>query len=113
MQEPNFYQRVYDVVRRIPAGRVTSYGAIAAYLEKANAARAVGYAMRASGTVFPPIPAHRVLNRQGILTARDQFAQQNLMQMMLESEGVQVVNHQVVDFEKVFWDPVIELSDNQ
>ncbi|MCX8080657.1 MAG: MGMT family protein [Bacteroidia bacterium] len=106
-QPPNkdFFQRVYEVVRRIPKGRVTTYGAIAACLGSPKSARLVGYAMNASHRVMPPVPAHRVVNRQGLLTGRHHFPTPTAMQEMLEAEGVKVLNNQVKDFEKLFWDP--------
>jgi len=107
--EPNFFDNVYDVARLIPAGRVTSYGAIAAYLGTKGSSRMVGYAMQACGNLQPPVPAHRVVNRQGLLTAKFHFGG-NRMQELLESEGIQVKDDQVQDFKTVFWDPSIELA---
>ncbi|MGZ3754838.1 MAG: MGMT family protein [Mucilaginibacter sp.] len=107
--EPNFFDNVYDVARLIPTGRVTSYGAIAAYLGTKGSSRMVGYAMQACGNLQPPVPAHRVVNRQGLLTAKFHFGG-NRMQELLESEGIQVKNDQVQDFKTVFWDPSIELA---
>ena len=109
MQEPNFFDSVYEVARLIPVGRVTSYGAIASYLGTKGSSRMVGYAMQACGTASPPVPAHRVVNRQGLLTAKFHFGG-NLMQELLEGEGVQVKDDQVQDFKTVFWDPVVELA---
>jgi methylated-DNA-protein-cysteine methyltransferase-like protein len=109
MADPNFYDNVYEVVRLIPKGRVTNYGSIAAYLGTKGSSRMVGYAMLACGKALPPVPAHRVVNRQGLLTAKFHFGG-NLMQELLESEGVTVVDDQVQDFKKVFWDPSVELA---
>ena len=109
MPDYNFYDNVYDVARQIPVGRVTSYGAIANYLGTKGSSRMVGYAMQACGPAQPPVPAHRVVNRQGLLTAKFHFGGDR-MQQMLEAEGVKVVNDQVQDFDKVFWDPNIELA---
>lgn len=109
MTEPNFYDSVYEVARLIPKGRVTSYGAIAAYLGTKSSSRMVGYAMQAAGRANPPVPAHRVVNRAGVLTAKFHFGG-NLMETLLESEGVKVVNDQVQDFKNVFWDPAVELA---
>lgn len=109
MPEPNFYDNVYEVARLIPKGRVTSYGAIAAYLGTKGSSRMVGYAMQAAGRVSPPVPAHRVVNRVGALTAKFHFGG-NLMQTLLENEGVTVIDDQVQDFKNVFWDPAIELA---
>lgn len=109
MPDYNFYDNVYDVARQIPAGRVTSYGAIASYLGTKGSSRMVGYAMQACASAQPPVPAHRVVNRQGLLTAKFHFGGDR-MQQLLEAEGVKVVNDQVQDFDKVFWDPNIELA---
>lgn len=109
MPDYNFYDNVYDVARQIPAGRVTSYGAIANYLGTKGSSRMVGYAMQACGSAQPPVPAHRVVNRQGLLTAKFHFGGDR-MQQMLEAEGIKVVDDKVQDFDKVFWDPSIELA---
>lgn len=109
MPNYNFYDNVYDVARQIPAGRVTSYGAIANYLGTKGSSRMVGYAMQACGSAQPPVPAHRVVNRQGLLTAKFHFGGDR-MQQMLEAEGVKVIDDKVQDFDKVFWDPSIELA---
>lgn len=108
MEEKDFFQRVYDVVRLVPAGRVTSYGAIAKYLGAARSSRAVGYAMNASHSL-EDVPAQRVVNRNGLLTGKHHFQGTNLMQQLLESEGVTIKENQVQDFKKVFWDPSVEL----
>ncbi len=100
---------MYDVVRLIPSGRVTNYGAIAAYLGSARSSRMVGYAMNAAHTLVPPIAAHRVVNRMGLLTGKHHFGE-NRMQELLEIEGIKVVNDQVIDFKKLFWDPMLELK---
>jgi methylated-DNA-protein-cysteine methyltransferase-like protein len=99
----SFFEKVYEVARLIPYGRVTSYGAIAKYLGAARSARMVGYAMNSSHT--KDVPAHRVVNRKGLLTGKHHFEGTNLMQQLLESEGVRVVDNQVQDFDKLFWDP--------
>jgi methylated-DNA-protein-cysteine methyltransferase-like protein len=109
MSEPNFFDSCYEVARLIPAGRVTSYGAIASYLGTKGSSRMVGYAMQAAGTAKPPVPAHRVVNRQGLLTAKFHFGG-NRMQELLESEGIKVKDDQVQDFKTVFWDPAVELA---
>jgi methylated-DNA-protein-cysteine methyltransferase-like protein len=109
MANDNFFERVYEVARLIPAGRVTSYGAIAAYLGTKGSSRMVGYAMQASGKAIPRVPAHRVVNRQGLLTAKFHFGG-NLMEQLLESEGVKVLDNQVQGFKSLFWDPVVELA---
>lgn len=103
----NFFDKVYDVAKLIPYGRVTSYGAIATYLGATRSARMVGYAM--NGSVGKEVPAHRVVNRQGLLTGKHHFDGTNLMQQLLESEGIKVKNNQIVNFDKVFWDPGKEL----
>ena len=105
----SFFENVYDVVRLIPRGRVTSYGAIAKYLGTAKSSRMVGYAMNSSHLQKPPVPAHRVLNRNGLLTGRHHFNPPEAMQERLENEGIKVKKDQVVDFEKLFWDPMKEI----
>jgi methylated-DNA-protein-cysteine methyltransferase-like protein len=100
----NFFERVYDVARQIPYGKVTSYGAIAKVLGAARSARMVGWAMNASHNL-EDIPAHRVVNRKGLLTGKHHFDGTNLMQQLLESEGIVVLDNQIVDFEKHFWIP--------
>jgi len=108
-QDINFFDKVYQVARLIPPGRVTSYGAIAAYLGTKGSSRMVGYAMQAAGRANPPVPAHRVVNRQGLLTAKFHFGG-DLMAQLLESEGVKVVDDQVQDFKTLFWDPSVALA---
>ena len=100
----NFFERVYAIARQIPYGRVTSYGAIAKCLGTARSARMVGWAMNASHN-HDDVPAHRVVNRKGLLTGKHHFDGTNLMQQLLESEGVEIVNNQIVDLEKYFWQP--------
>ncbi|WP_411028980.1 MGMT family protein [Spongiimicrobium sp. 3-5] len=107
-ENQNFFEKVYDVARQIPYGRVTSYGAIAKYLGAARSARMVGWAMNGSGSK-EDVPAHRVVNRKGLLTGKHHFDGTTLMQQLLENEGIKVVDHQIVDFEKCFWDPATEL----
>jgi len=109
MPDYSFFDNVYDVARQIPAGRVTSYGAIANYLGTKGSSRMVGYAMQASGAANRPVPAHRVVNRQGLLTAKAHFGG-DTMQRLLEAEGIKVKDDQVQDFKTVFWDPSIELA---
>ena len=104
----NFFERVYEVVRLIPYGKVTSYGAIAKYLGAARSARMVGWAMNNVGN-REEVPAHRVVNRKGLLTGKHHFAGTNLMQQLLENEGIEIMDNQIVDFEKHFWDPVRDL----
>ncbi|SHI46500.1 MGMT family protein [Flavobacterium terrae] len=104
----NFFERVYAIARQIPEGRVTSYGAIAKALGTARSARMVGWAMNASHNM-EDVPAHRVVNRNGVLTGKYHFDGTSLMQQLLESEGVEVVNNQIVDFDKYFWQPDIQL----
>ena len=105
----NFFEKVYEVARQIPYGKVTSYGAIAVYLGAARSARMVGWAMNNSHHQTNEIPAHRVVNRKGILTGKHHFVGTNLMQQLLESEGIEVVENQIQNFEKVFWNPSKEL----
>lgn len=102
----SFFVRVHEVAKQIPYGRVTSYGAIAKFLGAARSARMVGYAMNASHTM-EDVPAHRVVNRKGLLTGKFHFDGTNLMQQLLESEGIKVVDNQIIDFEKYFWDPAV------
>ena len=102
--EKSFFNDVYDVVRLIPKGRVTSYGAIAKALGAGRSARMVGWAMNAAHNL-EDVPAHRVVNRKGLLTGKHHFEGTNLMQQLLESEGVKVVDNQIVDFQKYFWEP--------
>jgi len=104
----NFFENVYEVVKLIPKGRVTSYGAIAAYLGAKGSARMVGWALIASQP-FAKIPAHRVVNRNGLLTGKQHFGELNAMQARLEQDGVKVEQDKVVNFEKLFWDPGKEL----
>ena len=99
----NFFDKVYLVARLSPYGRVTSYGAIAKYLGAARSARMVGYAM--NGSHSKDVPAHRVVNRKGLLTGKHHFDGTNLMQQLLESEGITVIDNQIEDFDKLFWDP--------
>lgn len=103
-----FFDDVYDVVRLIPRGRVSTYGAIARYLGAAGSARMVGWAMNGSHTIIPPVPAQRVVNRTGLLTGRSHFGE-NYMQELLEEEGLTIIDNQIQNFEKVFWDPQKEL----
>ena len=105
----SFFDDVYEVVMLIPKGRVTSYGAIANYLGTKLSARMVGWAMNAAHT-NKKIPAHRVVNRNGLLTGRHHFETPSAMQQQLEKEGVKIKNHQVKDFKELFWDPSIELG---
>ena len=104
----NFFDKVYLVAKQIPYGRVTSYGAIAAYLGAARSARMVGYAMNGSHNMTN-VPAHRVVNRKGLLTGKQHFEGTNLMQQLLESEGVTVIENQIQEFDKLFWNPLKEL----
>jgi methylated-DNA-protein-cysteine methyltransferase-like protein len=109
-KEESFFELVFDVVRQIPKGRVTSYGAVAAALGAKSSSRMVGWAMNGSNLVKPKVPAHRVVNRQGLLTGKIHFSPPQKMQELLEKEGVKVVEDKVVDFEKKFWDPAKELG---
>jgi methylated-DNA-protein-cysteine methyltransferase-like protein len=104
----NFFEKVYEVAKQIPFGRVTSYGAIAKYLGAAKSARMVGWAMNASHN-NADIPAHRVVNRNGLLTGKFHFDGTNLMQQLLENEGIVIKENQIQDFSTVFWDPFKEL----
>lgn len=109
-QLESFFSQVYAVVRLVPRGRVTSYGAIAKYLGSARSSRMVGWAMNSAHAVRPKVPAHRVVNRNGLLTGKHHFDHPTRMQELLEKEKVKVKNDQVVDFKKLFWDPTVELA---
>ncbi len=102
--EDNFFEKVYAVAKQIPFGKVTSYGAIAKHIGAPNSARMVGWAMNASHK-DADVPAHRVVNRKGLLTGKHHFDGTNLMQQLLENEGITVINNQIQEFEKHFWDP--------
>ncbi len=105
----NFFEKVFLVARKIPKGRVTNYGSIANYLGTGMSSRMVGWAMNSTPATKPPVPAHRVVNRNGLLTGKHHFATPTLMQELLEAEGIEVIDDQVQDFDKHFWDPNIEL----
>ena len=107
-KEDGFFELVYEVARQIPKGRVTSYGAIAAALGTKLSARMVGWAMNGSGYANPSVPAHRVVNRNGMLTGKHHFTPPSKMETLLKKEGIKVKNDTVVDFKKLFWDPVDE-----
>ncbi|HEX7844375.1 MAG TPA: MGMT family protein [Chitinophagaceae bacterium] len=109
-REESFFELVYEVARQIPKGRVTSYGAIAACLGTKLSARMVGWAMNGAGKVRPKVPAHRVVNRNGLLTGKHHFSPPGLMEKLLKKEGIKVKNDQVQDFKNVFWDPVEEMG---
>ena len=104
----NFFEKSYAVARLIPFGRVTSYGAIAKYLGAGKSARIVGYAM--NGSHNKDVPAHRVVNKKGLLTGKHHFEGTNLMQQLLESEGIEVVENQIQNLETIYWDPAKELQ---
>jgi methylated-DNA-protein-cysteine methyltransferase-like protein len=104
----NFFKEVYKIVREVPFGRVTTYGSIANFLGTKNSARVVGWAMNASHNTVN-IPAHRVVNRIGLLTGKKHFFGTNLMEELLKNEGVKVKNNQVLNFKNIFWDPSLEL----
>jgi len=105
----DFFERVFMVAKQIPYGRVTSYGAIARYLGAPRSSRAVGYAMNASHN-DPDVPAQRVVNRNGLLSGKHHFQGTNLMQQLLENEGLTIIEDQVQDFKEVYWDPNLELK---
>lgn len=104
-----FFKQVHEIAKLIPHGRFTTYGAIAAYLGSKGSSRMVGWAMNGSHHASENIPAHRVVNRIGMLTGKHHFGEASLMQKLLEAEGIQVENDQIVEFEKYFWDPAKEL----
>lgn len=107
-KEESFFELVFEVAMQIPKGRVTSYGAIAACLGTKLSARMVGWAMNGAGKVKLKVPAHRVVNRNGMLTGKHHFKTPELMQQLLEKEGIKVKDDTVVDFKKLFWDPAEE-----
>jgi len=109
-QSGSFFENVYEVVRLIPHGRVTSYGSVAEYLGSRGSARMVGWAMNASHTEVTDVPAHRVVNRNGLLTGKHHFGSPKIMQQLLESEGIEVEDDKIVRFNELFWDPMIELK---
>lgn len=108
-EDKNFFERVYQTVKLIPAGRVTSYGAIARFLGAAGSARMVGWAMN-NAHDLEDVPAQRVVNRLGMLTGKHHFGGSNAMQQLLENEGVKIKNDQVQNFKEIFWDPNEELE---
>jgi len=108
--ENDFYTQVYQVVRLIPKGRVTSYGAIASYLGAKTSSRVVGYAMNAAHKIKPKVPAHRVVNRNGLLTGKHHFETPYKMQELLEKEKIKVINDKIIDFKTLFWNPELELA---
>ena len=108
-KDSNFFEQVYDVARQIPRGRVTSYGAIAAFLGTKMSARMVGWAMNGAH-LLKDIPAHRVVNRNGMLSGKMHFGTPTRMEELLKKEKIKVVDDEIVDFEKKFWDPAEELS---
>ena len=107
--EQSFYEQVFEVARLVPRGRVTSYGAIAKALGAGGSARMVGYAMSTAGLAHPKVPAHRVVNSSGLLTGKFHFSPPELMQELLEQEGVIVVNDKIKNFKNIFWNPMEEL----
>ncbi|HNQ13455.1 MAG TPA: MGMT family protein [Bacteroidia bacterium] len=107
----SFFKRVYQVVRSIPYGRVSTYGAIASYLGSKGSARMVGWAMNSSHRELPAVPAHRVVNRTGMLSGKHHFESNSLMQKLLENEGLTIVNDEILNFKSAFWDPSIELDE--
>ncbi len=108
-KDDNFFEMVFQVARQIPKGRVTSYGAIAACLGAKSSSRMVGWAMNGAGRVKPNVPAHRVVNRLGILSGKHHFTPPGMMEKLLKNEGIKVKNDQVQDFKNVFWDPAESL----
>lgn len=106
----DFYKLVYEVTKKVPYGRVTSYGAIARYLGTAQSSRMVGYALNGCHSSDEFIPAHRVVNRNGLLSGKHHFGGPDVMQQLLESEGIEVEDDKVVRFKELFWDPMTELG---
>lgn len=109
-KDESFFELVYEVARQIPKGKVTSYGAIAACLGTRSSARMVGWAMNGAGKIRPKVPAHRVVNRIGLLSGKHHFSPPGSMEKSLRKEGIKVKNDKIVDFEKHFWDPLKELG---
>ena len=109
-KDGSFFELVYEVARQIPKGKVTSYGAIAACLGTKSSARMVGWAMNGAGKVKPKVPAHRVVNRIGMLSGKHHFSPPGSMERSLKKEGIKVKNDKIIDFEKHFWDPIKELG---
>ena len=109
-KDESFFELVYEIARHIPKGKVTSYGAIAACLGTKSSARMVGWAMNGAGKVKPKVPAHRVVNRMGLLSGKHHFSPPGSMEKSLKNEGIKVKNDKIVDFEKHFWDPIKELG---
>lgn len=108
--EISFFEKVYEVARQVPYGRVTTYGAIAAYLGAKMSARMVGWAMNKCHVHPHPVPAHRVVNRNGLLTGKHHFGGPEVMQQLLENEGVRIIDNAIVNFDRHFWDPAKELG---
>lgn len=109
-KEESFFELVYEVARQIPKGRVTSYGAIAECLGTKLSARMVGWAMNGAHRIKPKVPAHRVVNRNGMLTGKFHFGSPDSMEKLLKKEGIKVKDDKVINFEKLFWNPVDELG---
>lgn len=105
MKNESFFKKVYAVARKIPRGRVTTYGAIADYLGSGLSARMVGWAMNSCGTELPEVPAHRVVNRNGLLTGKHHFSTPTLMEELLAAEGIPVMDDKIIGFHQLFWDP--------
>ena len=108
--EKTFFEKVYEVVRQVPKGRITTYGHVAKFLGTGGSARMVGWAMNASHRQQPPVPAHRVVNRKGLLTGKQHFETPEMMEELLKQEGVEVIEDQVVDFNDKLWDPAEYLN---
>jgi methylated-DNA-protein-cysteine methyltransferase-like protein len=110
IKEESFFELVFEIARQIPKGRVTSYGAIAACIGAKSSARLVGWAMNGSKKIRPKVPAHRVVNRNGMLSGKHHFSPPDRMEKLLRKEGIKIKNDQVIDFKKLFWDPSLELG---
>lgn len=109
-RDENFFELVFEVARQVPKGRVTSYGAIAASIGAKSSARLVGWAMNGAHKVKPKVPAHRVVNRIGMLSGKHHFSPPGMMEKLLKKEGIKVKNDQVQDYKNLFWDPALELN---
>jgi methylated-DNA-protein-cysteine methyltransferase related protein len=110
-EKDSFFHKVFHVVRQVPKGRVTTYGAVAKYLGTGLSSRMVGWALNACHGVHPPVPAQRVVNRNGLLTGRHHFPTPTLMEELLAAEGIEIKESQIIHFEKHFWDPASELDE--
>lgn len=108
-EDRDFFSKVYEVTRHIPPGRVTSYGSIAKYIGSPQASRMIGWALNKSASIKPFVPAHRVVNRMGLLTGKNHFPNPDMMEELLANEGIAVFNDKIINFKDIYWDPSKEL----